>query len=326
MGFEILNLDNVTEEELIACIEKNIMEATLTRKEITNLKKSSISNHSKAKKAAPVKDEITQFKLDKDSAKEDFEDEVDYYHVALNKLTNKNLSEMFFKILPSRKNTHYQKLILRLQAEVLKDIKELTEFIKDENLTLREMQEIKDEILFNQQKFQLFTSVLLPQEELTDEQEKSSENRLIFVPTATGKIRIFSEIDSMPLEYYPELSELFLSIKNGTFKGVKRFQGENYGSVSEVRGKMLRVVFDRLDKNSYAILTVFAKKFQITAAYRSSLESIIQSYLPMEETLVKKLEDEEFLTLHHDYEVELMQKLSPIKNTCQPKQKVMTNE
>ena len=125
-------------------------------------------------------------------------------------------------------------------------------------------------------------------------------------------LRVNEGIRLIP-EYYDELFELFSSIKNGTFKGVKRFQGANYARTSEVKGKLMRVVFDRIGKNSYAIITAFAKKFDTSTAYRTSLESAIQSYIPMRETIMEKLSDDEFLNMHKELELDLMRRLSPAK-------------
>lgn len=326
MDFITLDLNNTTESELLECLNKNIATARMYREEIARLKQlSSIA-------PLPSIDLPEQFEESKKSVQncrskdEDFEDEVDYYYDAIRNLPADNIDENLEGLLPSKKHPYYKKLMLRLKAEILREIKEIKDFIGQERLTLDDSKEFRKEILIEQQKIKVINELLAPKETTKVELEAiEQENSLIFVPTLSGRIRVFDELESMPVEYYDELYDLFASIQCGTFKGVKRFKSSNYGGVSEVRGKLLRVVFDRLDKSTYAILTIFAKKFDNTAGYRTSLESTIQTYLAMEDDIAKSLNNPEFISLHKEYETELIRRISPTKERPHVKAKEINN-
>ena len=79
-----------------------------------------------------------------------------------------------------------------------------------------------------------------------------------------GNIRVIDEIEKISKsspEFCSEFLELFQSIQDGSFKRVKRFLNNNkLVGISEVRGFKPRVVFDRIGKNDYAIITAFLKK------------------------------------------------------------------
>ena len=326
MDFITLDLNTTTESELLECLNKNIATARMYREEIARLKQLS--------SIVPVQstDIPEQFEESEKSVQtrhpkdEDFEDEVDYYYDAIHNLPADNIDENLEGLLPSKKHPYYKKLMLRLKAEILRKNKEIKDFIGQERLTAEEAEDFRKEILIEKKKINVINELLAPKEATQVELKAiGQENSLIFVPTLSGRIRVFDELESMPGEYYDELYDLFASIQCGTFKGVKRFKSSNYGGVSEVRGKMLRVVFDRLDKNTYAIITIFAKKFDNTTGYRVSLESAIQTYLAMEDDITKSLNNPEFISLHKEYEAELIRRISPTKERPHVKAKEINN-
>ena len=88
----------------------------------------------------------------------------------------------------------------------------------------------------------------------------------------------------------------------------------------------MRIVFDRIDKNTYAVLTMFAKKVDTSIGYRTTLESVVQSYVPIRDNIINKLSDSDFIELHKNLEIELMQKLSPSKEKDLVKTKEIIHE
>ena len=81
MNFRILDLNKTSEQELLECIDKNIMVAKMYREEIARLKALSSSIQSKIEveeKKEPLQPTPTSKEKD-----EDFEDEVDYYFEAI---------------------------------------------------------------------------------------------------------------------------------------------------------------------------------------------------------------------------------------------------
>lgn len=313
MDFIILDLNNVNEETLIECIEKNTKIAKMHRDEIARLKQLASLSNNKIIVDETV-EEITPPTESPRETTEEFEDEVDYYYETIHNLTTPALVENIEDFLPTKEHPYYERLMYRLYAEILREIKDIKDFIGAEDLKSEEESEFRSEIEILKLKISKIKELLSEKDKEEEKTTSKRENDLVFVPTSAGRIRVLDELESMPPEYYDELFELFASIKNGTFKGVKRFQGANYARTSEVKGKLMRVVFDRVGKNSYAIITAFAKKFDTSTAYRTSLEAAIQSYIPMRETIMKKLSDEEFMKLHKAFELDLMRRLSPTKS------------
>ena len=145
------------------------------------------------------------------------------------------------------------------------------------------------------------------------------ENELIFVPTSGGNIRIFDELDHIPSNFYKKFESLFASIKDGTFKGVKKLQGSLEG-LAEVRDipSGSRVTFMRLDQNRYAVISAFVKKSDNNSGYQKMVENHYQSYRQQEPALKANLDNPEFLELHKQYEQELFRKLSPLTTGKSP--------
>ena len=83
----------------------------------------------------------------------------------------------------------------------------------------------------------------------------------------------------MSIEYMPLFKELFDSIINGTFKGLKGFNNNNaLNGMREVRGNGVRVVFKRLTKKNYAIVTAFIKRSNKDTGYIDSLKSKVADF------------------------------------------------
>ena len=96
----------------------------------------------------------------------------------------------------------------------------------------------------------------------------------------------------------PAFKKLFDSIKDGTFKNVKRYNNnKNYltSSVAEVKDFKIRVVFDRISKNDYALITAFIKKSDNDRGYRNSLDLKIINYLKQKDRLKELINDDEYM-------------------------------
>ena len=100
---------------------------------------------------------------------------------------------------------------------------------------------------------------------------------------------------------------MFDSIKDGSFKNVKRFSNTNNknAGVSEVRDYKIRVVFDRISSHDYAIITAFIKKSDNDAGYLKSLISKVKNYDNIRAILKNNLNNPEFMNLQKEYENEL---------------------
>lgn len=335
MEFVTLDLTTATEEDLLGCIESNTRIAKMNSTEISRLRALETAQTSNVKVtnlSSPtnaLSDEPPYRPKD-----EEFEDEVDYYYSAIHGISALDLIPQLEDFLPVKKHPRYKKIILRLQAEILreiKDIKDLRMALMKEGISDKDLNTSAKDIIDAQQKFFALAALLETREATLEVQEEADvektdeATRLIFIPTPSGRIKVFDELESMPPEYYSELFELFSSIKNRTFKGVRRFKGDNFGGLSEVRGKMMRVVFDRIDKKSYAVLTIFAKKFDNTSGYRTSLEATAQNYFENRSGVKEKIADSEFIAIHQIHESELFRIITPTEKAPAVKAKGVQN-
>lgn len=310
----IYDTDEATEHQLKAAIEHNSRTLSLMSHEVNNIKKVNETAKEKGKQqpVVTIEEEILP-QSDEELIDQDFEEEVEYYTSEVKRLTAEHLDELS-TALPSRKHYEYERILRRIQIELLKDCKDIKDFISLEKTTLtEEFQEFLDELNLDMLKVKAIGEELVRNPDYLEE-DTTTENRLIFVPTPDGNIRILSDIDSMDLGQRRKIEQLLNSIKDGTFKNVKRFNNNNnVDGLTEVRDIPSggRVTFMRLDTNTYAIISAFIKKVTNGKGYQKMLANQFQSYHDAESQLKDNLTNPEFLEIQEEYEQELFEKLNP---------------
>lgn len=289
---EIRILDpNSSLDEMIEVIEDNIRTTTLTREEISKLKLQSKRTKRQDIVIQPKKKEITEKEPYCDI---DFEEEMEYYLTDYKSLREDNLEEDLLSILPSKKTYRYKDIILRLIAESLKEIKEVNELISRDNFNNEELADLRSVILLEKKKISILKEHLKHKDEVETEEEINNE--IILVPSLTGNVKLIEDLEHIHPSNYEAFLELVESIKNGTFKGVKRFTNNvRFAGISEVRGFQVRIAFARIGKNKYALITAFTKKCDNDKGYRDSLTQKLSDYRLQEDKLKTLAEDQEFL-------------------------------
>ena len=277
-GFTIKDIQKVLEENIrIAAIKKK--EIKEYQEEIEKEERVEQKEKKEIKEIETVKEENSEF-----------EDEIDYYlgdYKSLTDISKESLKE----ILPQKSHYGYEKILYRLMLESIEE-----ETDKDSLLEMRHLIEVEKEKI-------RFLKELLKEEEIEEEIEK--KNKIFLAPTPSGRIRIQEDMKTLPQETYPGFIELIESIKNGTFKGVKRLINDlNLDlAISEVRGDGIRILFSRMDKNSYIIITAFQKKTMSSKGYHEMVKSRIQSYKQILESFKYLLEEESY-QIEQEKEVE----------------------
>lgn len=317
MEYKIIDLDTITETDLIEVLDENHKTAVLMQQEIKKLQKVATTIRKKAEikeETTPVENKIQSVE---ETQEDSLEDEIDYYLTGLKNLSQETLtSDKMTTILPVKKNYNYKNILLRLKLETIKSINEIKELLTEDDISLtpEEMRYFRDEILLEQQKLALLDEKLLPQTASTVEEEV--KNDLIFVPTSGGNIRVLEEIDKISSEYYEGFEGLFNSIKDRSFKNVKRFVASNNttSGICEVKDYKIRVVFDRIGPNSYALITAFVKKSDNDKGYIETLKRKIAEYRHMQPLLKNNLSSNEFIKINQEYEDILFQKLQKDPN------------
>lgn len=312
---KLTNPNTATEHQLTAAIEHNSRTYYMMSREVDNIRKVTAAAKAKGKNQPVVILEENQPKIQEaEQLDQDFEEEVEYYISEVKGLTAEQLETELATVLPSRKHYEYERILRRLQIELLKECKDIKDFFGQEKTARTpEFQEFIDELNLNMAKVKAIGAELVKKTELSEEEEKK-ENTLIFVPTSGGNIRILDDIDSIDPIQYRRFEQLFRSIKDGTFKNVKKFNdNNNVTGLTEVRDLSNggRVTFMRLDDSTYAIISAFIKKTTNSNGYQRMLANQCQSYRAVEDQIRANLTNPEFLELQSGYEQELFRKLNP---------------
>ena len=290
MNIRLIDKD-CTIDEMLEVIEENIKTASLTREEIHKLKLQTTKAKQKEQKDVQTK---TKRKIEKEPYCDlDFEEEMEYYLADYNALTEENLEENLMSILPSQKTYRYKDIMYRLISESLKEIKEVTELILKGNFEKDDIIEMRKFITLEERKIEILKLHLASEKQTETEEEINNE--MVLVPSLSGNIKIIDDLEHIHPSFYEDFLELIESIKNGTFKGVKRFTNNmRFAGISEVRGPQVRIAFTRLSKNTYALITAFTKKCDNDKGYRDSLTQKLSDYRILEPKLQELIRNEDF--------------------------------
>lgn len=295
--------------DLLKVIEVDCKEARLKRAELSRLKK---HLHSDTVEEAITDNKNLKVETSSNISLEDddFNDEISFYLDSYKKLDDQFTYEDIINVLPTKDNYNYIDIINRLIAESYKEIKEINELLmEDDSIPKEELVEYKALIGKEKLKIKYLRKSMLEEEQTTIKEHK---NRIVLVPTINGNIRIIDELEHIAGEYYDSFLELINSIINGTFKNVKTFTSNpQLTGVSEVKGFKTRVVFSRLDKNTYGLITAFVKKTDTDKLYKETLTRKVTHFRENESKLKEKIKDSEFMELNDLYIEELFNLISP---------------
>ena len=313
MEFIILDLDDeISSEEIFEVISKNHKTSMLMDKEVKKLKELSSNKDKKVEKASQTSEKEMMCN-DVDEVNSELDDKVDYYNYLISSIDDcDDLKEQIESSLPNPNTSDYKMIVLRLKLKLLKRIKETADFIAEcrEEFDDDDLEEYKEEIRLCSKKLEILKS---ESNEEINENKISTKNNFFFPISSMGNIRVIDEIEKISKsgpEFCSEFLELFQSIQDGSFKRVRKFLNNNkLVGISEVRGFKPRVVFDRIGKNDYAIITAFLKKCDNDKGYKESLELKIQKYMSQRDNMIKNLNNSEYRTLNEQYTNELFEKL-----------------
>ncbi len=320
MDIKIVDLTDLTEQELLEVIGDNVKATKMMKSKIKELKNvwkkaNNLSDDIEKDKTSEEDVDFRDNSYNKPSKKLDtsFEDEIHYYLTEISRILEDDLEEKLASCLPSKSHYRYKEIILRLKLESLKNIKEIKELLvaENENISSEDMKEFKDEILLEQKKIDLLTSIANSKDDKKEEQVV--KNRFVFATRSGGNIRVLEELKRIPSECYSSFLGLFDSIKNGTFRDVKRFNSNpdvlGFCEVRDISANT-RVVFDRVDENTYALITAFIKKVDsCDNGYMNNLKNKILDYKREAAQIKANLSNSEFMGLQQEYEDELYRKL-----------------
>lgn len=304
-----LDLEQATEEELVEAISNNNRVLNRLNSEIKKISITTKQMEEKQEVTFPsdiyIKHNIPEVKQKED----DLSDTIEYYYqniVSIDCLDATVLEERVLGNLPDKNSQYYDTILLQIQMRLLKNIKEIEEFINEmDQIDTNDLTGFKAEIELNDTKIKLINKIRKRAEIV--ETEAKTYNNLIFVPTSGGNIRVLEELSHIDIEYLDGFKGLFDSIKDGSFKNMQRFYSANNknAGVSQVKDYKIRVVFDRISSHDYAIITAFVKKSDNDMGYLRSLISKIKNYDRVRSILKENVTNPEFMNLQKSYENEL---------------------
>jgi len=310
MSIDFNNMEDMSVDEILSFLDAKRISADKKREEIKKLR--SAIESTKIVKRDTFEDVISENNIGVVECDDDFDKEVEFYLSDFLDLKVYD-KESIEDVLPSRSNYNYERIVLRIMAEITHDIKDIREIIiSDSVMDKDDLEEYKEELLSLTNKRDTLREILLYEE---DEIDNNKQNTLIFLPIkGTEEFRIFDELKSIPQEEYAGFLELFESIKNGTFKNIRRFtNNKSLNGAIEVKGHQIRVVFQRLSKDCYGIVSMFMKKTQNNNEYRSTLINRYTEFKSMEKELKEKIKDQDFILKNNQLEEKLFAILSSSK-------------
>ena len=191
--------------------------------------------------------------------------------------------------LPVIENGNYINIIRRIILELIKE--------KDVYASLLEDNDTKEDAIKEIDKIDSMIDIIKNHHNIKSEESSlitKTKNNIIFLKTVSGNVYAESDLASIDAEYYPGFKTLIESIEDGTFRNVKKFASNHttLKGIFEVKDHGIRVVFDKINKNTYIILDIFVKRATRDMGYVSSLVNRVANYRKEESTIKSQLNED----------------------------------
>ena len=183
--------------------------------------------------------------------------------------------------------------IFRLKLELLREIKDCKELLTDEECTEEDKQIILNDIETYFKAIKKLSIIIEKNKE--DENNTKKKNQIILFPNEYGNIKALDMLKDIDQNQYGDFLKLFLSIEDGSFKGVKKWETNIAKGIFEVKEYQARVVFERIDEDKYAIISIFVKKADKTKKYQDKANIKLKEYISNKGRYKKLLENPKFL-------------------------------
>ncbi len=180
----------------------------------------------------------------------------------------------------------YSKMLLSIDNE--KDALKLQKLISDILIKIEALDEIEE--LENEEDY-----------------EEESPKKLFFLLSESGKVIALESLrKDIPTEYYEDYKKLILALKQGYAKGVKKLVKKSYSEL-RIRRPGLRLLFSKLDNDSYLIIDVFVKKINSgDYLYNNQLNNLNNQHLRAKDTYKARCGEEDFIKEHEGYLSEIL--------------------
>lgn len=150
------------------------------------------------------------------------------------------------------------RLLIVLNAEIL----ELNNLLLSE-----EDEDIKNDLI----KLETIYDELIDYRDYEDVEEEynNTDMKVVFLMSSEDKSFFEKDLESVPEEYYNDFIVLLESIKQGTFKQVKKFVNvrRDLYPFTEVKKHQTRIFFNKIDSNTFLISGAMVKKVSSSKHY-----------------------------------------------------------
>ena len=175
----------------------------------------------------------------------------------------------------------------------IKECVEIEKFIAKENLNKEEKNDFQEEIRSKQT---LIHKIAEYRNQPIIEEDKKYNNNIIYLTSPSDNIYAQSDLKDISKEFYDSFLELLNSIIDGTFKNVKCFTNHNkIGKLYEVKNFQTRIIFDRINKDTYVIISVFIKKTDKDLRYFEQIINRSSKYFSIKEILKEAAKNQIFI-------------------------------
>ncbi len=304
-----IKTDNIIDnDELIRVIKENNSISQKIKNEIKELEKISLEKVNNQEDTDNFSFDIT---VDEDLEEND-DFEYEYYYLPIKNISSdeNNMRDIIIENLPLKSNSRYFKIINRIKLEIYREIHDLI-IIKNEEDEPKYKDEIQSMIDLERKKL----SIINEEYEKQAGEEIQKQNKVVFAKTPSGNIYALEDVKSIDSEYYLTILELYESIKNGSFKNVKRLISINnkVSSISEVKGNKVRILFDKVSSDTYVIIQIIIKKSDFDKGYKVSLENRVANYRSQKSFIKSNLNNKEYNEENENIENTLINTLSKNK-------------
>lgn len=211
-------------------------------------------------------------------------------------------------VLPKNNNYDFEQLINTILMHYIEECVEIENFIVSEELTNEEHEEFLSELHSKQE---IMNKIIEYRNQPIKEEAEIEKNNLIYLTSSSGNVYALNDLKNIDVDYYDSFLELLNSIIDGSFKNVKNFSNNNkIGQLYEVKDFKTRIVFDRIDKNTFIIISIFMKKTDKDLKYREQIVNRAQKYRNIREMLKMLCRNSEYIEENEEITTELKNILS----------------
>lgn len=299
--------DDKNINSLLAAINQNLRTSNYMQKEMQKRNTSQSVFVSNFSDEDPLIEEISPFIPEQEY--DQFENDILYYMSELSSLTAGSSKEEIREVLPDKDDYDYEKVLLRLMAELVRENNEMTIFSDEEGVSLEEKNFLASEIEENLRRKNILKE-LVTEKEKEEENEVHEENKLIFMPTQSGNPCVISELKHIDSAYYESFASLFESIITGKFKNLRKFSPNSaVAGLFEVKDFAIRIILSRLGPREYCVISAFTKKTDSNKDYQEQINLRASNFRKLEASLKENIKNEEFMQLQATYQEELFNML-----------------